>query len=143
MRQIQSVGGRLNKLERFPQAQPFPTRLESIRSVALQGLDSQDLGGSKEDKFDHPTQKPVELMRRPILNHTKAGELVYEPFLGSGTTLAAAEGTERVCYGVELDPKYCDVIVERWQKLTGGKATLEGDGRTFDDIGLDRSRMAA
>ena len=49
------------------------------------------MGGSNEEKFDHPTQKPVELMRRPILNHTKRGELVYEPFLGSGTTLAAAE----------------------------------------------------
>jgi DNA modification methylase len=51
-------------------------------------------------------------MRRPILNHTKRGELVYEPFLGSGTTLAAAELTERVCYGIELDPKYCDVVRE-------------------------------
>ena len=49
------------------------------------------MGGSDEEKFDHPTQKPVELMRRPILNHTKPGELVYDPFLGSGTTLAAAE----------------------------------------------------
>src|SRR5262249_25598398 len=53
------------------------------------------MGGSDEDKFDHSTQKPVELMRRPILNHTKRGELVYEPFLGSGTTLAAAEVTGR------------------------------------------------
>jgi DNA modification methylase len=56
------------------------------------------MGGSDEEKFDHPTQKPVELMRRPILNHLKRGELVYEPFLGSGTTLAAAELTGRVCY---------------------------------------------
>ena len=92
------------------------------------------MGGSDEEKFDHPTQKPVELMRRPILNHTKPGELVYEPFLGSGTTLAAAELTERVCYGLELDPKYVDVVVERWQALSGKKATLEGDGRTFDVI---------
>jgi DNA modification methylase len=66
------------------------------------------MGGSDEEKFDHPTQKPVDLMRRPILKHTKPGELVYEPFLGSGTTLAAAEVTERVCYGLELDPKYAD-----------------------------------
>ena len=73
------------------------------------------MGGSDEEKFDHPTQKPVELMRRPILNHTKRGELVYEPFLGSGTTLAAAELTQRVCYGIELDPKYVDVVVQRWQ----------------------------
>jgi DNA modification methylase len=63
------------------------------------------MGGSDEQKFDHPTQKPCELMRRPILNHTKRGELVYEPFLGSGTTLAASELTERVCCGIELDPK--------------------------------------
>ena len=69
------------------------------------------MGGSDEDKYDHPTQKPVELMRRPILNHLRRGELVYDPFLGSGTTLAAAELTERVCYGIELDPKYVDVVV--------------------------------
>ena len=96
------------------------------------------MGGSDEDKFDHPTQKPVELMRRPILNHTKRGELVYEPFLGSGTTLAAAELTERHCYGLELDPKYTDVVVERWQSLTGKKALLDGDGRTFEEIGRER-----
>jgi DNA modification methylase len=73
-------------------------------------------------------------MRRPILNHTKRGELVYDPFLGSGTTLAAAELTERVCYGLELDPKYVDVVVQRWQSLVSREATLEGDGRTFDQI---------
>jgi DNA modification methylase len=101
------------------------------------------MGGSDEAKFDHPTQKAVELMRRPILNHTKAGELVYDPFLGSGTTLAAAEVTQRVCYGLEIDPKYVDVVVERWQKLTGKQATLEDDGRAFDAIAQDRARRAA
>jgi DNA modification methylase len=101
------------------------------------------MGGSDETKFDHPTQKPIELMRRPILNHTKRGELVYDPFLGSGTTLAAAEATGRVCCGLELDPKYADVVVERWQQLSGHKATLEGDGRTFDRIARDRQRRAA
>ena len=101
------------------------------------------MGGSDETKFDHPTQKPIELMRRPILNHTKRGELVYDPFLGSGTTLAAAEVTERVCCGLELDPKYADVVVERWQQLNGQKATLEGDGRAFDLIAQDRQRKAA
>jgi hypothetical protein len=102
------------------------------------------MGGSDEDKYDHPTQKPVELMRRPILNHLRRGELVYEPFLGSGTTLAAAELTERVCYGIELDPKYVDVVIQRWQQLTGKQATLDGDGRTFDDIAQERggSRQA-
>jgi DNA modification methylase len=101
------------------------------------------MGGSDEEKFDHPTQKPVELMRKPILNHTKSGELVYDPFLGSGTTLAAAELTGRVCCGLELDPKYADVVVERWQGLSGKKATLEGDGRAFDVIARDRMRLAA
>jgi DNA modification methylase len=101
------------------------------------------MGGSDEEKFDHPTQKPVELMRRPILNHTKRGEGVYDPFLGSGTTLAAAEIAERVCYGIELDPKYVDVIVQRWQTLAGKKATLDGDGRSFDEIAEERRTVAA
>jgi DNA modification methylase len=101
------------------------------------------MGGSDEEKFDHPTQKPVELMRRPLLNHTKRGESVYEPFLGSGTTLAAAEITERVCYGIELDPKYVDVVVKRWQGLTGGKATLDGDGRGFEQIAEERHQESA
>jgi DNA modification methylase len=99
------------------------------------------MGGSDEDKWDHPTQKPVELMRRPLRNHLRRGELVYDPFLGSGTTLAAAELTERVCCGLELDPKYVDVIVERWQQLTGKKATLEGCGRPFDEIAVDRRKV--
>ena len=98
------------------------------------------MGGADEDKYDHPTQKPVDLMRRPILNHLRRGELVYDPFLGSGTTLAAAELTERVCYGMELDPKYVDVVVARWQQLTGKKATLEGDGRTFEEIAQERKK---
>lgn len=82
-------------------------------------------------------------MRRPILNHLRRGELVYDPFLGSGTTLAAAELAERVCYGIELDPKYVDVVVERWQQLTGKKATLDGDGRTFDEVALERRKESA
>ena len=101
------------------------------------------MGGSDEEKFDHPTQKPVDLMRRPILNHTKRGELVYEPFLGSGTTLAAAELTERVCCGMELDPKYVDVIVQRWQTLSGKQAKLDGDGRTFEEIAAERAEGGA
>jgi DNA modification methylase len=100
------------------------------------------MGASDEDKYDHPTQKPVDLMRRPILNHLRRGELVYDPFLGSGTTLAAAELTERVCYGLELDPKYVDVVVQRWQQLTGKQATLEGDGRSFNAI-AEKGRQVA
>jgi DNA modification methylase len=81
-------------------------------------------------------------MRKPILNHLRRGELAYDPFLGSGTTLAAAELTERVCYGLELDPKYVDVVVQRWQQLTGKQATLDGDGRKFDEIAPERREVA-
>src|ERR1019366_5824298 len=63
-------------------------------------------------------------------------------FLGSGTTLAAAEVTQRVCYGLELDPKYADVVVERWQGLTGKQATLEGDGTTFQEVKIQRQRSS-
>jgi DNA modification methylase len=101
------------------------------------------MGGSDEEKFDHPTQKPLVLMTKPILNHTKRGELVYEPFLGSGTTLAAAETTARVCYGIELDPKFVDVVVQRWQGMSGKQATLEGDGRTFAQVSEERMQVAA
>jgi DNA modification methylase len=99
------------------------------------------MGGSDEDKYDHPTQKPEALMRRPILNHTRRGELVYDPFLGSGTTLAAAQLTERICYGMELDPQYVDVVVGRWQALSGEQAYLDGDGRTFADVAEERHQQ--
>ena len=101
------------------------------------------MGGADEDKYDHPTQKPIDLMRRPILNHLRRGELVYDPFLGSGTTLAASELNERVCYGMELDPKYADVVVQRWQQLTGKKATLDNNGSTFEEIAAKRKGSQA
>jgi len=97
------------------------------------------MGGSGEDKFDHPTQKPIALMKRPIENHTKRGELVYEPFLGSGTTLMAAEVMGRVCYGLELDPKYVDVVIGRWQAATGLAAKLDGASVTFDEARIGRA----
>ena len=96
------------------------------------------MGSSDEEKYDHPTQKPIELMRKPILNHLRRGELVYDPFLGSGTTLAVAELAERVCFGIELDPKYVDVVVLRWQGLTGESATLESSDRTFEQMRVER-----
>jgi DNA modification methylase len=100
------------------------------------------MGGSDEDKFDHPTQKPLALMRKPIVNHTKRGELVYDPFLGSGTTLVAAELSGRVCYGLELDAKYVDVIIGRWQKATGQEGRLGGSGATFQEVQSQRRKPA-
>ncbi len=86
----------------------------------------------------HGTQKPVECMRRPILNNSSPGQAVYDPFLGSGTTLIAAETTGRVCYGIELNPAYIDVAVERWQQFTGLKASLSGTDSTFDEVRAKR-----
>jgi DNA modification methylase len=98
------------------------------------------MGGSTEEKLDHPTQKPVELMRRPIMNHTRRGDVVWEPFLGSGTTLAAAESIGRICCGIEIEPRFVDQVVMRWEKLTGEQATLQGDQRTFAEIKAERIR---
>jgi DNA modification methylase len=89
---------------------------------------------TEETATGHAAQKPVELTRRPMLNHTEPGEIVYDAFLGSGTTLIAAEMNGRICYGLEIERKYVDLIVRRWQDFTGRLATLEGDGRSFDEI---------
>ncbi len=87
----------------------------------------------------HGTQKPVECMRRPILNNSSPGQAVYEPFCGSGTTVIAAETTGRACQAMELDPAYVDVIVQRWEQFTGETAHLEADGRSFGDLSVERA----
>ena len=79
----------------------------------------------------HGTQKPVECMRRPMLNNTSPGQAIYDPFLGSGTSLIAAETSGGVCCGLELDPAYVDVIVTRWAAFTGDGPTLAATGETF------------
>lgn len=95
-------------------------------------------GGSSEQATGHSCQKSIELMRRPILNNTRTGQIVYDPFLGSGTTLIAAQLTDRICYGLEIDPCYVDLIIKRWQELTGKEAELEGDGRDFKQAAEQR-----
>jgi DNA modification methylase len=82
----------------------------------------------------HPTMKPVALVERAIRNSSKSRDIVLDPFGGSGSTLIACERTGRQARLVELDPKYCDVIVRRWQDWTGGTATLASDGRSFEEI---------
>lgn len=86
----------------------------------------------------HGTQKPVEAMKRPIENNSQPGDDVYEPFSGSGTTIIAGEITGRKVYAIELNPLYVDVTVARWQNFTGLAATLEGDGRPFDQVAAAR-----
>ena len=78
--------------------------------------------GNEDAATTHGTQKPVEVMRRPMVNNSARGDLIYEPFAGSGTTLIAAETVDRTCLAIELDPAYCDVIVTRWQAFTGRQA---------------------
>ena len=86
-----------------------------------------DIAWDKNVEGGHSTQKPVECMERPIRNH--AGD-VYDPFLGSGTTLIAAERQRRTFYGCEISPAYCDAIVKRWQAYTGRLAVLEATGES-------------
>lgn len=82
----------------------------------------------------HPTQKPVALAARALRNSSAAGDVVLDLFLGGGTTLIAAEELGRRCYGMEIEPRYVDVAVRRWEAFTGAAATLHGDGRTFASI---------
>ena len=94
----------------------------------------------KPQKNDlHPTMKPVELVERAIRNSSRPGSVVLDPFGGSGTTLIAAEKSGRVARMIELDPKYVDVIVRRWQGWTGKQATRESDGAVFDDQATSES----
>ncbi len=98
-------------------------------------------GGNRlEAATGHGTQKPAELMRRPILNHTKRGDTVYDPFLGSGTALIGAEQSERLCYGVDIDSRYVDVAVQRWEQFSGDQAKLDGNGQTFQQVREARGR---
>jgi DNA modification methylase len=91
----------------------------------------------------HGTQKPVECMRRPIVNNSSPGQFVYEPFCGSGTTIIAGEMEGRRVLAMEMDARYCDVIVRRWQAFTAQTAALEDDGRTFAEMEAERCRPAA
>jgi DNA modification methylase len=94
--------------------------------------------GDQDTETFHATQKPVECMRRPILNNSERGDAVYDPFLGSGTTLIAAQTTDRVCFAAEIDSLYVDVAVKRWQGFTGQKVTLFSDGCPFDEVAAKR-----
>jgi len=100
-----------------------------------------NISNSHQDaETEHSTQKPVECMRRPIQNNSGAGDTVYEPFMGSGTTLIAAETVGRICLGIELEPRFVDVAVLRWEAFTGNKVTLLANGLTFEGVAASRAR---
>jgi DNA modification methylase len=89
---------------------------------------------------DHPTVKPTAMLEDALIDLTNRSDIVIDPFLGSGSTLIAAEKTGRVCRGVELDPLYVDVIVRRYEMITGKQAALAGTGETFKDLFARRER---
>jgi DNA modification methylase len=91
----------------------------------------------------HPTAKPVELVERALLNSSKSGDIVADLFGGSGSTLIGCERRDRKARLMEIDPKYADCIVRRYQEFTGKKAVLDGDGRMFDEVALERAGAPA
>jgi DNA modification methylase len=91
----------------------------------------------------HPTMKPVELVERAVRNSSKSRDTVLDPFAGSGSTLIACEKTGRQARLIELEPKYCDVIIRRFEEFSGHRAVLESDGRGFTEIALERGAVAA
>jgi hypothetical protein len=99
------------------------------------GANSFARGGAEGNLLAlHPTVKPVAMVADAILDCTERGDIVLDAFLGSGTTVIAAERTGRRCYGLELDPAYVDTAIRRWQALTGGSARHAASGRLFDDL---------
>ena len=92
---------------------------------------------------EHPTMKPVELVERAIENSSRKGDLVLDPFAGSGTTLIACQRRKRCARVIEIEPRYVDVICQRWQQFTGTAAILEADGLSFQDVGRLRCEQAA
>nr|WP_047168115.1 DNA modification methylase [Sphingomonas sp. Y57] len=91
---------------------------------------------------DHPTPKPVELVADAFQDVTRRGDLVFDPFMGSGTTLIAAEATGRIACGIDLDPGYVDVTIARWQQMTGKQAVHQASGKTFEELAQERSNEA-
>lgn len=92
------------------------------------------VSAAERKELNHSTPKPVELFVIPIAKHLRQGERCYEPFAGSGPQFIAAEQRGAICHGIEIEPRFADTIVARWEKFTGKQATLEGDGRTFAEI---------
>lgn len=136
---------------RTPEADPFDrfsTDHETVLYAVREGKTAEWQGGRKQstvwqidhirNETGHATQKPIECMKRPIENNSLAGETVYEPFSGSGTTVIACEMAGRNCLAIELDPAYVDLTVRRWQEFTDRPAILESTGQTFDEVRDER-----
>jgi hypothetical protein len=99
--------------------------------------------GRMDDLAVHPTVKPVAMVADAIRDCTKRGDIVIDAFMGSGTTILAAERVGRRAFGIEIDPLYVDVAVRRWQAFTGQDAILEATGQTFDEVAASRGEPVA
>jgi DNA modification methylase len=97
--------------------------------------------GRLDDLSVHPTVKPVALVADAIKDSSRRDDIVLDPFMGSGTTLLAAERVGRRAYGIEIDPLYVDAAIRRWQQVTRRDAILVGSGQTYDEISAERSRI--
>lgn len=98
--------------------------------------------GRMEQLGAHPTCKPIPLVADAIRDVTDRGDIVLDSFMGSGTTLLAAERTGRIAYGMDIDPGYVDVAIRRWERMTGKRAYLTATGQSFEDVETDRSKVA-
>ena len=101
-----------------------------------------EIGFNEDTATNHGTQKPVECMRRPMLNNSAPGEIIYEPFCGSGSAIIAAESCRRICYAVELNPEYVDMAIKRFEEYSGTSAILDEAGQTFSDVARMRSEAS-
>jgi DNA modification methylase len=95
--------------------------------------------GRLDELTVHPTVKPVALVADAIRDCSRRGEIIFDPFMGSGTTILAAEKVGRRAYGLEIDPLYVDVAVKRWQDFTKRDAILKATGQTFDEVAAERA----
>lgn len=114
----------------------------NVWNAAHDEMDVWDINREKTNNYQHPTQKPVTVPERAIKNSSQQANIIVDLFLGSGSTLIACEKINRKCMGMELDPKYCDVIIKRWQDYTGESAVLEETGQSFQDLGAARCKVA-
>jgi DNA modification methylase len=94
--------------------------------------------GRMQDLADHPTVKPVALVADAIRDVTCKGDIILDPFMGSGTTLLAADRVGRLGYGTEIEPRFVDVAIRRWQELTGGVAVLADTGQSWEGVAAER-----
>ncbi len=109
-------------------------RLVEVLKAFKAGSEIWTIKRDAASTYVHPTQKPVALAQKAMVNSSNRGEIVLDLFSGSGSTMVAAENMGRKCRAMEIDPRYCDVGIKRWQELFGGKAKRESDGAYFDDI---------